>query len=145
MVDINRFTNYSQELLSSANTLVSSYKNTEMQPEHLLLAMIKDNGTIKDYLNELKLLNQSFIDRVVSNVKNFPTISGLQNSQQLFLSNDTSKLFEKSEEVANELKDEFISAEDILLAMTKLDNTNIQKLLSDFRVNQNTVLNVMKK
>ena len=59
MVDINRFTNYSQELLSSANTLVSSYKNTEMQPEHLLLAMIKDNGTIKDYLNELNKPVQS--------------------------------------------------------------------------------------
>ncbi|MBE7709321.1 MAG: ATP-dependent chaperone ClpB [Cyanobacteria bacterium SIG32] len=145
MVDINRFTNYSKELLSSANALVNSHKNTEMQPEHILLAMIKDNGIIKDYLTELKLLNQSFIDRVVSAVKNFPTISGIQNSQQLFLSNATNQLFDKAEEVANELKDEFISAEDILLAMTKLDSSNIQKLLSDFRVNSNTVLNVMKK
>ena len=59
MVDINRFTNYSKELLSSANALVNSHKNTEMQPEHILLAMIKDNGIIKDYLTELKLLNQS--------------------------------------------------------------------------------------
>ena len=48
MVDINRFTNYSQELLSSANALVSSHNNTEMQPEHIMLAMIKDNGIIKD-------------------------------------------------------------------------------------------------
>ena len=145
MVDINRFTNYSKELLSSANALVNSHKNTEMQPEHILLAMIKDNGIIKDYLTELKLLNQSFIDRVVGEIKNFPTISGIQNSQQLFLSNVTNQLFDKAEEVANELKDEFISAEDILLAMTKLDNSNIQKLLTDFRVNSNNVLNVMKK
>ena len=145
MVDINRFTNYSKELLSSANALVNSHKNTEMQPEHILLAMIKDNGIIKDYLNELKLLNQSFIDRVVGEIKNFPTISGIQNSQQLFLSNVTNQLFDNAEEVANELKDEFISAEDILLAMTKLDNSNIQKLLTDFRVNSNNVLNVMKK
>jgi len=145
MVDINRFTNYSKELLSSANALVNSHKNTEMQPEHILLAMIKDNGIIKDYLTELKLLNQSFIDRVVGEIKNFPTISGIQNSQQLFLSNVTNQLFDKAEEVANELKDEFISAEDILLAMTRLDNSNIQKLLADFRVNSNTVLNVMKK
>ncbi len=145
MVDINRFTNYSKELLSSANALVNSHKNTEMQPEHILLAMIKDNGIIKDYLTELKLLNQSFIDRVVGEIKNFPTISGIQNSQQLFLSNVTNQLFDKAEEVANELKDEFISAEDILLAMTRLDNSNIQKLLADFRVNSNIVLNVMKK
>lgn len=145
MADINRFTNYSQELLSSANALVNSHKNTEMQPEHIMLAMIKDNGIIKDYLTELKLLNQSFIDKVVSAVKSFPTISGLQNSQQLFLSNDTNRLLDLADEIANELKDEFISAEDILLAMTKLDNSNIQKLLSEFRVSQNSVLNAMKK
>ena len=145
MADINRFTNYSQELLSSANALVNSNKNTEMQPEHIMLAMIKDNGIIKDYLEELKLLNQSFIDRVVSAVKSFPTISGLQNSQQLFLSQETNRLLDLSDETANELKDEYISAEDILLAMTKLDNSNIQKILSDFRVTPNAVLNAMKK
>ena len=145
MVDINRFTNYSQELLSSANTLVNSNKNTEMQPEHIMLAMIKDNGIVKDYLSELKLLTQSFIDRVVASVKAFPTVSGIQNSQQLFLSQETIKLLDLSDEIANELKDEFISVEDILLAMTRLDNSNIQKILSDFRVNPNTVLNAMKK
>ncbi len=145
MVDINRFTNYSQELLSSANTLVNSYKNTEIQPEHIMLAMIKDNGIIKDYLTELKLLTQSFIDRVVASVKSFPTISGLQNSQQLFLSQETNRLLDLSGEIADELKDEFISVEEILLAMTRLDNSNIQKILSDFRVTQNTVLNAMKK
>ena len=83
MVDINRFTNYSKELLSSANALVNSHKNTEMQPEHIMLAMIKDNGIIKDYLVELKLLNQSFIDRVVSEIKNFPTISAFSNPNTL--------------------------------------------------------------
>ena len=145
MVDINRFTNYSQELLSSANALVNSNKNTEMQPEHIMLAMIKDNGIVKDYLTELKLLTQSFIDRVVAAVKSFPTISGLQNSQQLFLSQETNRLLDLSGDIADELKDEFISVEDILLAMTRLDNSNIQKILNDFRVNPNTVLNAMKK
>ena len=145
MVDINRFTNYSQELLSSANTLVSSHNNTEMQPEHIMLAMIKDNGIIKDYLTELKLLNQNFINRIANTISTFPTVSGLQNSQQLFLSNDTSKLLEKADESATELKDEYISAETILLAMTRLEGSNIQKTLSEFRVNSNNILSVMKK
>ena len=37
------------------------YKNTEVQPEHIVLAMIEDKGVAKDYLEELKLLNQHFI------------------------------------------------------------------------------------
>ena len=145
MVDLNRFTNYSQEILSSANAIMNSYKNTEMQPEHIMLAMIKDSGLIKDYLTELKLLNQGFIDKVVGSVKSFPVISGVVNGQQLFLSNQTVQLLDLSDEQANELKDEFIDIADILLAMTKLDGSNIQKILSDFRVNSNSVLNAMKK
>ena len=145
MVDINRFTNYSKEILSSANALVNSHKNTELQPEHLMLAMIKDNGIIKDYLTELKLLNKGFIDKIVATINSFPKISGISNSQQLFLSQETTRLLEIADNTATEFKDEFISAEVILLSMTKLDNSNIQKVLAEFRVNQNSVLNVMKK
>ncbi len=48
-------------------------------------------------------------------------------------------------EQSEDLKDEFISIEAILLAMTKLDNSYIQSALKEFGVNQNSVLNVMKK
>ena len=70
MPDFNKFTNYSQELLNSAGAIMQSHKNSEMQPEHIMLAMIKDSGAIKDYLTELKLLNQGFIDKIVSVIQN---------------------------------------------------------------------------
>ena len=110
-----------------------------------MLAMIKDSGIIKDYLTELKLLNQNFINKVVARVKSFPTISGPPNAGQLFLANDTYRLLDIAKEQSEELKDEFISIETILLAMTKLDNSNIQSLLKEAGVSQNSVLNVMKK
>ena len=77
MPDFNKFTNYSQELLNSAGAIMQSHKNSEMQPEHIMLAMIKDRGAIKDYLTELKLLNQGFIDKIVSVIKSFPTKTNL--------------------------------------------------------------------
>ena len=145
MVDFNKFTNYSQEILSSASAIMNSHKNTELQPEHIMLAMIKDNGIIKDYLTELKLLNQSFIDKVVGAINSFPTISTPPNTSQLFLSNQTVKILEIAEELSSEMKDEFVGIELILLAMTKLENSNIKNLLKDYRVDSSTVLNVMKK
>lgn len=144
MPDFNRFTNYSQELLNSAGAIMQAHKNSEMQPEHVLLAMIKDNGAIKDYLTELKLLNQAFIDKIVSVVNSFPTISG-PPSGQVFLSTVTYRLLDMAAQVADEFKDEYISAESILLAMTKLDSSFIQSLLKNYNVDTNKVLNVMKK
>ena len=145
MADINKFTNYSQEILSSASAIMNAHQNTELQPEHIMLAMIKDNGIIKDYLTELKLLNQSFINKIVETIGNFPKISGPTNSQQMFLSQQTLKLLNMAEISAKEFNDEFISIESILLAMTKLENSNIQTILKSFRVDTNSVLNAMKK
>ena len=145
MADINKFTNYSQEILSSASAIMNSHSNSELQPEHIMLAMIKDNGIIKDYLTELKLLNQSFIDKIVGAVNSFPKISGPVNSQQMFLSNQTYRLLDLAEQQSAEMKDEFVSIESILLAMTKLDNSNIQNVVKSFGIDSNKVLNAMKK
>ena len=144
MLDLDKFTNYSQEILSSANTLMSSYRNTQMEPEHIMLAMIKDNGIIKDYLTDLKLLNQNFINKVVLKVESFPKVSGPTNPQGLYLSNDTRRLLELSMEESQALKDDFVSIEAILLAMTKLDNSSIKSLLESFNVNSGKILNAMK-
>ena len=145
MADINKFTNYSQEILSSASAIMNSHSNSELQPEHIMLAMIKDNGIIKDYLTELKLLNQGFIDKIVGVVNSFPKISGPVNAQQMFLSSQTYRLLDIAEQQSAEMKDEFVSIESILLAMTKLDNSNIQTVLKNFGVDSNKVLNAMKK
>ena len=144
MADFNKFTNYSQELLNSAGVIMQAHKNSELQPEHIMLAMIKDSGAIKDYLTELKLLNQGFIDKIVSVVNTFPTISA-PPSGQVFLSAKTYQLLDLAGQLAEEFKDEYITAEAILLAMTKLDNSPIQLLLRNYNVDTNKVLNVMKK
>ena len=145
MVDFNKFTNYSQEILSASSALMNEYKNSELQPEHIMLAMIKDDGIIKDYLTELKLLNQGFINKVVAAVKSFPTVSGPVNSQQMFLSGDAYKLLDIAKGEAEKFKDEYIGIEAILLAMTLLENSNIQRILQESGVNSTSVLNAMKK
>ena len=145
MINFDKFTNYSQEIIFASNAKKDFYKNTEVQPEHIILAMIEDNGIAKDYLQELKLLNQHFINEIVAKIKSFPTISGPTSSQQVFLSRETNSLFEIAFQEAENLKDEFVGIECILLAMTKLENSFIKELLRTQGVNSNTILNVMKK
>ena len=144
MLDFDKFTNYSQEIISSANALMGSYKNPQMEPEHIMLAMIKDNGIIKDYLTELKLLNQGFINKIISKIESLPKLSGPVNSQGLYLSQETMRLLELSMEESKKLKDDFVSIESILLAMTELDNSNIKELLNANGVTSSSILKIMK-
>ena len=145
MINFEKFTNYSQEIIFSANVKKDFYKNSEVQPEHIMLAMVEDKGVAKDYLEELKVLNQHFINELVARIKSFPTISGVGSSQQIFLSKDTNTLLELATSEAQVLKDDFIGIECILIAFTKLENSFIQELLKSQGVNHNSVLNVMKK
>jgi len=145
MINFEKFTNYSQEIIFAANAKKDFYKNTEVQPEHIMIAMVEDKGIAKDYLNELKLLNQHFINEIVAKIKSFPTISSPSSSQQVFLSKDTNTLFELAFQEAKNLKDEYVGIECVLLAMTKLEGTFIQELLKKQGVNFNSILNVMKK
>ena len=144
MLDFDKFTDYSQEIISSANALMGEYKNSQMTPEHVMLAMIKADGIIKDYLTELNLLNQGFINKIVSKIESFPKLSGPVNSQGLYLSQETMKLLELSMEESKKLKDEFVSIESILLAMTELDNSDIKSLLNSNGVTSSSILKIMK-
>ena len=145
MIDFNRFTNNSQELIFGASVKMNYYKNPEVHPEHIVLAMLEDNGIIKDYLNELKLLNQEFINAIVARVKNYPILSNPQNPQQLIISAQTNKLFEIADLIAKDGGDEFIGVESLLLAMTKLDGSDVKEILARFRANEGSVKNVIKK
>ena len=145
MINFEKFTNYSQEIIFAANAKKDFYKNTEVQPEHIVMAMIEDKGIAKDYLEELKLLNQHFINEVVAKIKSYPTIAAPSASQQVFLSRETNSLLEIASQEAETLKDEFVGIECILIAMTKLEGSFIQELLRKQGVNTNSVLNAMKK
>ena len=145
MINFEKFTNYTQEIIFAANAKKDYYKNTEVQPEHIMMAMIEDKGISKDYLEELKLLNQNFINSIVARIKDFPTISSPNPSQQVFLSRETNTLLEIATNEAETLKDEFIGIECVLIAMTKLENSFIKDLLKRHNVDTNSILNAMKK
>ena len=145
MLNFENFTNYSQEIIFAGNVKKDFYKNIELQPEHIVLAMIEDKGIIKDYLQELKLVNQSFINDILGKIKSYPTFSAPTTSGQIFLSKDTNQLLEIASEESKLLKDEFISIECILIAMTKLEGSFIQEILKKYHINSNSILNVMKK
>ena len=145
MINFEKFTNYSQEIIFAANAKKDFYKNTEVQPEHIVIAMIEDKGIAKDYLEELKLINQHFINEVIARIKTFPTISSPSNSQQVFLSKETNTLLEIAFQEAEVLKDEFVGIECLILAFTKLENSFIKELMSRQGVDSAKVLNAMKK
>ena len=146
MIDFNRLTDYTKQIIYAAQQLMGQYRNSQMIPEHIMLAILEDNeGVCFDFVKELRLDKGNFKFDVINKIEQQPKISNMTPSQQLYLSNETNLLLDIATQEADKLKDDFISIEHILLAMTKLDNSQIQQILKKSGINSETILKAMKK
>lgn len=146
MIDFNKLTNQAQEIMFSAQQLMAKFQNTQLEPAHIVMAMLEaKEGISKDYMEALKLDRPQFIDSVMSDLNNLPRVEQPVNTQQLYLSQDTIKLLDLAQIEAEALKDTYISIEHILLAITAFNGSKIKELFDRFNVTRNKILNEMKK
>lgn len=146
MIDFNRLTDYTKEIIYSAQQIMYRYKNSQMEPLHIMLAITEDtDGIAKDYCDELKINNDNFRHKIVNEISQLPQVQSSNPNQQLYLSQTTNTMFDMAQDAADNLKDSFISIEHILMAMTELTGSKIQQLLNNNRIDKNSILNAMKK
>ena len=146
MIDFNKLTNQAQETVFSAQQLMAKFQNTQLEPVHIVMAMLESKeGIAADYVEALKMSRPQFVDAVMSELNNLPRVEQPVNTQQLYLSQDTIKLFDLAMNESEALKDSYISIEHILLAITAFDNSKVKELFEKFGISRNKILNEMKK
>lgn len=146
MIDFNRLTDYTQQMMFFAQQLMHQYHNTQMEPVHIMLAIAEEkDGVAKEYVKELKIDTDAFKNRITSEIQKFPQVETISGSQQLYLSSQTIQLFDLAKQASETLKDSFISIEHILMAMTDLEGSTIKSILSDYKIGKETILKAMKK
>ena len=146
MIDFNRLTDYSKKIIYASQQVMATFNNSQMEPIHIMLAICEDEeGIAKDYCEALKINTDKFKHQLVNEISSLPQIQNYNSNQQLYLSQMTNKMFDMAQEIADSLKDSFISIEHILIAMTELNGSKIQQVLKNNHIDKNTILNVMKK
>src|SRR5437879_6665736 len=111
-----RFTEKALEALQQAAGLARETGNQAVEPEHLLLALVReDEGVARTLLERTGASVQALEPALVSAIERFPKVSA---GGQPYLSEALSKHLEQAEREAERLKDEYISTEHLLLALT---------------------------
>jgi ATP-dependent Clp protease ATP-binding subunit ClpB len=116
----DKFTLKAQEAVQRAQELAADRGNPQIDPLHLLAALLaEDEGVVKPILDKIGV-NRAQLDKIVeSELNHFPKGSGggpPQPSQQLI------QVFEAAQREAGTMKDDFVSTEHLLLALTKADS-----------------------
>ncbi|MFI5202465.1 MAG: Clp protease N-terminal domain-containing protein, partial [Candidatus Kapaibacterium sp.] len=142
-INPSKLTVKSQEALQAAVEIAANYGNNQVEPEHLLAALIQDpEGVATSVLRKLGVNIDQLRIRVTGALEKLPKVTGAAGANQ-FASNDLNKLFDVARKEAEALKDEYVSTEHLLIAF--LDgNTTSSKLLKEHGVTKNGVLSALQ-
>ncbi len=118
-VDFNRMTQKAQEAYRSAQTIASRHSHQQIDTEHLLLALLEQQGGLAPAILERAGANVASIrDRIEADLARMPKVSGAgPGIDQVYVSARVNKVYIKAEEEAKALKDDFISVEHFLIAI----------------------------
>jgi len=144
MINPNRFTTKSQEAIASAQKISGDYSQQQVDAAHLLFALIKqEGGVVSSILNKLDVQINFLEAEIDVEIKKIPKIEATPPVVgQVFLTPYLGQILEGSDKEAVKLKDDFISTEHILLAMTEV-NGAIKNLLGKFNVTYENILKIL--
>src|SRR4030081_2056837 len=126
----DKFTVKAQEAVQRANELASEHGNPELAPVHLLAALVEDReGIVPPVLEKIGIGPQAVLSDVYKEIEKLPKVSGTSGANQPSMSSQVNQLLEKSFKEADTFKDEYVSTEHMLLALTSLKRDPAQELM----------------
>ena len=139
----DKFTVKSQEAVQRANELASEHGNPELLPLHLLAALVEDKeGIVVPVLEKIGIGPQAVLSEIYQEIEKLPKVSG-SAAQQATLSPQVNQLLENSFKQADQFKDEYVSTEHILLAITSLKRDAAQELLKRHGATHEAILKAL--
>ena len=118
-MDMNRLTQKSQEALHDAQTKALRLGHTEVDGEHLLVALLdQPEGLVRRVMIAADADSDAVRDAVEAELSRRPKVSGPGAAPgQVFVTQRLSRLLDAAEREASRLKDEYVSVEHLLLAL----------------------------
>src|SRR6201997_2588981 len=138
----DKFTVKAQEAVQRANELAAEHGNPELQPVHLLAALLEDKeGIVPPVLEKIGVGPQAVLSAVYRELEKLPKVSG--EAAQPGLSNSTNKLLEQAFKEASNFKDEYVSTEHLVLAATQAKKDAAQQILTQHGATYEAILKAL--
>ena len=128
-MNINKYTIKSQEALQSAIELARKAGNQAIEPVHLLTSILTLGDSLTDFLLSKLAIQRTRLEESLQRMLSaLPKVSG----GEPYLSSDATKVLDKAEDIATEMKDEYVALEHLFLALAEVDTSVARLLKSDF-------------
>ncbi len=141
-MNTQKFTQKSLEAVQQAQSLAIQHKNTQIDQQHLLYALLsQSDGLIPQMLVKMHVSVNGLLNDTEREIKNLPYGSG---SGQMYLSGELNMALEEAERMAENMKDEFVSVEHIFMALVNSPNSSLKKLFEKYNITKNEFMKQLK-
>lgn len=143
MIRSEKMTIKTQEALGAAQQLAASRQNGSIEPEHLLLAMLDQEGGLLGPILQKIGANPSHVrSKVEEALRRLPLATG--SGVQIYLSSSLHHSLDTAQREAEAMNDEFVSTEHLLLGLIEEKGSNVASLLADNGISRDAVLSALK-
>ena len=141
------YTKRSIEAIQRAQQMAISYQNNQIEPLHLVYALLtQEQGLIPQVLTKMNVNVSAITQSVGDAISKLSKVSGPgRELDKVYVSSETEKALNKSEDLAKRMKDEYVSVEHLMLALIETASGELSKILSAFAVNKKVFMDVVKE
>ena len=143
-MNAQKFTQKSLESIQNAQNLAVEYQCSQIEEEHLLLALLnQEDSLIKELLKKIGI-SDGFENDLRHEVENKPRMTGgARTADSIYVAQDVDLVLTNSEKIASKMQDEYVSVEHIMLAIFDNPNKEVKELFNKYKLNKNDFLKVL--
>jgi ATP-dependent Clp protease ATP-binding subunit ClpC len=139
-----KFTEQAQEVLGASQQLVSRFRNSMWDVEHILLALLEqEKGLASDILKKLNVNLTAMKKRVSGVLENYPKIADQPKSAiggvQIYPTPRVAQVLQAAVGEADRLNDEFVGVEHLLIAISSEGSGDSVQILKEFGIDQEKI------
>ena len=146
-MNAQKFTQKSLEAIQEANNLALSNNNMQIEQEHLLCALLTiDQSLIAQLIKKMGKDPQALTQAVKQEIDKMPGVTGSgREAGKIYVAQDVDTVLAKAENIADSMKDEYVSVEHLMLSLMENPNHNLKEIFKLFDIRKNDFLKALQE
>ena len=146
-MNAQKFTKKALEAINSAQSIAIENQNMQIMPEHLLYALVdQEGGLIPQLFKKMGVDTDNFLALLDGAIGRIPAVSGSgREPDKIYISPVTDKIFNEAERLAGSMRDEYVSVEHVMLAIFDHATDEIKNIFRSLGITKDAFLSELKK
>ncbi len=146
-MNAQKFTKKALESINSAQSIALENQNMQIMPEHLLYALVdQEGGLIPQLFKKMGVDTDNLLALLDGAIGRIPAVSGSgREPDKIYISPVTDKIFNEAERLANSMRDEYVSVEHVMLAVFDHATDEIKNIFRSLGITKDAFLSELKK